>query len=252
MRRAALMSGAGSDGGGGGGADGGGGAAASASAGAGGGGDAGGAARGSDGSARGSAGLGDGDVHVTLTNRPLSAKNRIIVGSGFSHTNTSTSRNNVQRMADRLSDGSHRVIVYDVFAFEGHTLADIAARLAATSVLVTPAGAGVFNSIFLKRGSAVVVVFQVGAHQCFTHQVSTYVVRTRVRSDRGIHHCKQYAVCLFLRRRTALQYTFMNNYNYLSSKISSNHQQQQQYPQFLRWVADLGVYAIPCAPKSPA
>lgn len=191
-------------------------------------------------------------MHVTLTNRPSSAKNRIIVGSGFSHTNTSTSRNNVQRMADRLSDGSHRVIVDDVFAFEGHTLADIAARLAATSVLVTPAGAGVFNSIFLKRGSAVVVVFQVGAHQCFTHQVSTYVVRTRVRSDRGIHHCKQYAVCLFLRRRTALQYTFMNNYNYLSSKISSNHQQQQQYPQFLRWVADLGVYAIPCAPKSPA
>ena len=103
-----------------------------------------------DGDGSGGGGPGDSDVHVTLTNRAPSAKNRIIVGIGFSHTNTTTSRNNVQRMADRLSNGSHRVVVDDVFAFEEYPMADIAARLATTRVLVTPAGAGVFNSIFLK------------------------------------------------------------------------------------------------------
>ena len=58
----------------------------------------------------------------------------------------------------------------DEFLFESLSAKETAARISNVSVLIVPAGAGIFNAMFLPAGAAVVVVFQRGTSACFWHQ----------------------------------------------------------------------------------
>jgi hypothetical protein len=119
---------------------------------------------------------------VAFCNRPKDRNRRIADGALEA----------LRLMAENISNqtsNKQRVII-DEFEFHTVSPAETALRLSNVSVLVTGAGAGTFNSIYLQPGSATVVVFQAGTAQCHWHQ-------------------------------------------------------------FMKWIADFGVYPVACTPDTP-